>query len=255
MSTAAVDPIAFVRGTVTPMANLTFPFVTSIVGIMSTSEGEHVGSAVRCMLGGQRVLVTAKHVADQAAEAPLGGGYTIVRGAAPTQLPREPVLVDAARDLAIFSVDSTGTGDIEWWPQDEIDTDPQARAHDYLFLHGFPGARARFLFGDQHNRSLPYGVMERNDDLPLDTRPHEFGMDYDPNNLLLESGTTADFVDPRGLSGAAVWRIGAYKRSASAWRPQDGRLVGIVTRWNVDKRVLLATGAEHLLRLVNGAHG
>jgi hypothetical protein len=249
----STDAIEFVKGTVTPMAELTFPCVSSIVGILSSQEGEHVGSAFRCVLGGRRVLVTAKHVFDQAAAAPLGAGYTSVRGEPPTALPNEPTLVHGPTDLAVVVLDQPPEAEgVDWWPQERVDTDKEARAHDYLFIHGFPGARSRFLFGGLHRKSLPYGVMERDDDLPDDVRPHEFAMDYDPKNMVLTSGMTADFVDPSGLSGSPVFRIGAYKRAASEWRPVDARLVGVVVRWNHDKRVLLATGAEDLLRLAGG---
>jgi Trypsin-like peptidase domain len=244
------DAIEFVRGTVAPMAELTFPCVTSIVGIVSSEEGEHLGSGFRCLLGGRRVLVTAKHVVDHAQAAQLGAGYTAAREQPPTQLPSTPTFADPATDLAVFALNRPPEGNgIDWWPQDRVDTDKRARAHDYLFVHGFPGVRARFLFAGLHSKSLPYGVMERDDDLPDDLRAHEFAMDYDPRNMLLTPGMTADFVDPSGLSGSPVFRIGAYQVAASEWRPSNARLVGIVTRWNHDKRVLLATGAAQLLRL------
>jgi hypothetical protein len=209
-----------------------------------------VGSAFRCVLGGRRVLVTAKHVLDQARNAPSGAAYTSVRGEPPTRLPETPAAADGTSDLAVFVLDRPAEGEgIEWWPQEKIDTDREARAHDYLFVHGFPGTRARFTFGGLHRKSLPYGVMERDDDLPGDLRPHEFAMDYDPKNMLLDSGVTADFVDPSGLSGSPVFRIGAYKRAANEWHPTSARLVGVVTRWNHEKRVLLATGVEMVLKL------
>ena len=246
----STDPIEFVKRTIAPMATFTFPYVTSIVGIVSSSEGEHVGSALRCVLEGRPTLVTAKHVVDQARQAALGAGYAAVRGQPPTRLPSVPSFADPASDLAGFVLDQPPSGEgIAWWAEDLIDADKQARAHDYLFVHGFPGVRARFAFGGLHRNSLPYGVMERDDDLPADVRADEFAMDYDPNNMLLTSGTTADFADPRGLSGSGVFRIGAYREAPDKWRPENARLVGIVTRWNPDKRVLLATGVEELLRL------
>jgi hypothetical protein len=246
------DAIEFVKRTVSPMATFTFPFLSSIAAILSSDEGEYFGTAFRCVLGGRRVLVTAKHVFDQAALAALGAGWTSERGRPPTPLPKLPSLVDAATDLAGFVLDRPPEGqDIDWWPEDRIDKSAEARGHDYLFVHGFPGVRSRFLFGGLHRRSLPYGVMERDDDLPDDLRPHEFAMDYDPSNMLLTSGMTAEFVDPSGLSGSPVFRIGAYGEDASKWRPDNARLVGVVARWNHSKRVLLATGTDELLALAH----
>ncbi|MGH7269649.1 MAG: hypothetical protein ACREJ3_04385 [Polyangiaceae bacterium] len=107
-----------------------------------------------------------------------------------------------------------------------------------------------FLFGESHHRSLPYGVMERDDDLPADRRTWELAMDYDPKNMRLESGGDASLVLPGGLSGSPVWRIGAYHRKPEVWTPDASRLVGVVTRWNQDKRALLATGIASLQKLL-----
>jgi hypothetical protein len=52
-----------------------------------------------------------------------------------------------------------------------------------------------------------------------------------------------------GLSGSPVWRIGAVGRPIRDWTPQWARLVGIVTGWNEQERVLIATRASHLLDL------
>jgi hypothetical protein len=146
------DAIEFVKRTVSPMAAFTSPFVSSIVGILSAEKGEHVGSAFRCILAGRRVLVTAKQVFDQAASSPLGAGWTSERGRPPARLPEAPSLVGPT-DLAAFVLDRPPEGEgIDWWREDRIDTDIEARGHDYLFLQGFPGVRSRFLFGELHPR-------------------------------------------------------------------------------------------------------
>jgi hypothetical protein len=93
--------------------------------------------------------------------------------------------------------------------------------------------------------------MERDDDLPADTQAHEFAMDYDPNNMRLPNGDDASLVLPAGLSGSPVWRIGAYRQNPESWEPGSAALVGIVTRWNQDKKVLLATEVSQLQALLN----
>ncbi len=52
-----------------------------------------------------------------------------------------------------------------------------------------------------------------------------------------------------GLSGSPVWRLGASGRSTTEWTPEASRLVGIVTNWNPDHKVLIATSAARLLEL------
>lgn len=243
-----VDLVEFVRTTVRPMAEYTFPYITSIVGIVDEAEGEHVGSGFFCMLGGERCLVTAHHVVRAANESPMGAGFVPERGAPPRRLADVPVVEDGSLDLAVFFLGDQALGEGRlFWPEDRVDTSAERRSTDYLFLHGFPGERSRFLFGGLHSKSLPYGVMERDDDLPANMGTQEFAMDYDPRFMLLEAGGNADLVAPPGLSGSPVWRIGARGQPLEQWAPGQSLLVGVVTRWNHEKRVLLATGAESLL--------
>lgn len=250
---AAEDAIRFVAGTVQPMAEHTFSFISSIIGIERENEGVHIGTAFRLAVGHRKALVTALHVFEDARAARLGAGYTIARGGPPARLPETPALSDVKTDLAVFflpEAQSAVSEDAGFWPAESCDPNRMAREHDYLFLHGFPGEQARFVFGGLHRRSLPYGVMERDDDLPLDAAAHEFAMDYDPNNMRLPNGGQASLVLPPGLSGSPVWRIGAYQRDAKFWTPTDAMLVGIVSRWNHEKKVLLATNVAQLQDLL-----
>ena len=60
------------------------------------------------------------------------------------------------------------------------------------------------------------------------------------------SWASEDVVDPHGLSGSPVWRIGVSGRSSRDWSPNDSLLVGIVTQWHPDEKVLIATSTEKL---------
>ena len=52
-----------------------------------------------------------------------------------------------------------------------------------------------------------------------------------------------------GLSGSPVWRLGASGMSSRQWTPECSRLVGVITNWNSEDRVLIATSASKLLEL------
>lgn len=159
--------------------------------------------------------------------------------------------MDELTDLAVYFLpDAARSPDLAFWPEVRIDGSAEHRSRDYLFVHGFPGRRSRFVFGELHNRSLPYGVMQREDDLPGSMQERAFAMDYDPVNMLLEVGGPADFVEPPGLSGCPVFRIGASASTPEEWAPERSLLVGVVTHWNHEKRVLLASGADALLELL-----
>lgn len=128
----AFDPVDFVAGTVRPMATYTLPFVCSIVGIENEHEGRHVGSAFRVSAGRKRLLVTAKHVFDEARSAPLGAAFVQRRGDAPARFVRGPDVADDAGDLAVFVLEEADEVSPNFFQASLFDTDHAARAHDYL---------------------------------------------------------------------------------------------------------------------------
>jgi hypothetical protein len=83
--------------------------------------------------------------------------------------------------------------------------------------------------------------MLREDDLPPDLSAHEFVMDFDPENFQALDGTSGEWLDPHGLSGSAVWRIGAAGASINDWSPAMSELVGVVTQWDQSRKCLIAT--------------
>jgi hypothetical protein len=79
-----------------------------------------------------------------------------------------------------------------------------------------------------------------------DLRPHEFAIEYAQAGMATEAGTAAETVDPRGLSGSPVWRIGISGRTRREWKAQDSLLVGVVTQWRPQEMVLIATSTDLL---------
>ena len=54
-----------------------------------------------------------------------------------------------------------------------------------------------------------------------------------------------------GLSGSPVWRIGASGRSSRDWSPDCSELVGFVTHWNVERKILIATSVSQLSKITS----
>jgi hypothetical protein len=243
--------IKFVQSTIEPMAWHTYPHIAGIVAVEGANAGRHVGSAVRCRVASRHVLVTAAHVAHEAQTAEQWA-VTAVRGQPPFALGK-PDLIDETFDLAAYFLPEdypmNGLAD---WPDERIDATETHLSTDYLFMHGFPDKRARFspLLGGLVKQSLPYGVMRREDDLPDNMKPFQFAMDFDPANMFLGDEKAADWIDPHGLSGSAVWRIGASGQKVNTWKPEMSLLVGIVTAWRPDEKLLLATNVRCLLDLL-----
>lgn len=98
-------------------------------------------------------------------------------------------------------------------------------------------------------------------------QPHEFAIrfEFEPSFVVGENPTEASEADWRevfgereksfherslgayGLSGSPVFRIGASGRKMGEWSPELSRLVGVVTKWDIDQKILIATSSAKLL--------
>jgi len=74
---------AFVRGALYAMAQHTFGFICSVIGVSDPTMGRHYGSALRCKLNGQRALLTALHVIEGAKKEPSGLSISTGYGESP----------------------------------------------------------------------------------------------------------------------------------------------------------------------------
>lgn len=261
----------FVSDATNRMRDYTFPFVTSIMGIVEGGDGEatvtHVGTGLRCLLADRPCVVTAWHVVLQATNTrrePQAGprydafGLSVGINDQVCRIAASRVCFDMETDLAIIPVPSeyspTDQGPrTSYWQPDRVSLDREIRARDYLFLQGFPGDQSRSLALHQgtHVRSLSYGAMEQVDALPADLKPFQFALPFDAQHMTVPiSGTPIDSPpDPRGLSGSPVWRIGASGRSTRDWTPDWSALVGIVTQWRPDDQLLVVSDASEFLEL------
>ena len=250
------EKLAFLRDAKHRMAQYTRPFLASVVGFRDSKNGEHRGTAFRCVLGGQRCAVTAYHVIVEAVR-DFPGNVTISAGFGAT--PHRVggfVRYDSLTDLAVIPLREDYPGDkmgVSFWHEDRIERSPDARPNDYLFLHGFPCAGSHASPGRIENNSFSYGAMEMigADRLSI-LESFQFPMYFPEGAMVDDSGTVAQGLNPHGLSGSPVWRIGVSRGSALTWSPDQARLVGVITHWWNDKTLprgnfLAATQASSLL--------
>jgi hypothetical protein len=247
-----MDKKQFIMSTIPRMAQYTFPYLTSVIGIQNAETGRHVGSGLRCILRGRRVVITAMHVIEKA-RGEAGRFALSASYAAPPFVVSGPIKVDIVGDLAVYYLPDEYPAQrdgIAFWPEHRIAKSPERLATDFLFVHGFPAARSQFfsIVKGVASKSLPYGVMQRLDELPGDIQPFQFALDFDPSNMHLPNGSGgADpFVDPHGLSGSPVWRIGISGGTAAAWSPDLSVVVGFLTQWQPDEKILVASLASRL---------
>ena len=188
------EKLRFVLSTIGPMARHTFPYLAQIFGGNSPERAEPLGTGVYCQFDGRRTLVTAGHVFhDGLAEFDYLAASTHAED-------KRPFLIHGSwrqsqvTDLAILDLpeDFPSSDELLFWPEERIDRENDLLSTDFLFLHGFPGVRSRSISipidSRVSGRSLPYGVMQRLDDLPEGMETHQFAMDFDIARCQAEQG-------------------------------------------------------------------
>jgi len=238
----------FVRRALSAIVQDTFGMICSVIGVADRKMGRHYGSALKCTLNGRRAVLTALHVIEEAKKERLGLAISTGYGQ-PPYVVHGAINVDPFADLAVYFLPSDfPSSDESIWPSTRIDHSLDKLATDYLFIHGFPGEKSysSHILGGVVSKSLPYGAMQRLENLPPNLEPFQFAIEYDPIGMVDETGAAQELVDPRGLSGSPVWRIGVSGRTSRDWQPSDSLLVGVLTQWRPDEKVLVATSVKKL---------
>jgi len=236
----------FIRIALQKVAQYTFPFVCSVIGVSSEYTGRHCGSALRCIVNGRRAILTALHVLQEARREPGGLAISTGYGNRPYLIQEEFLFNEIADWAALFlPADYPNTS---FWSREQVDPSMDRLTTDYLFTHGFPGEESYSSIHLQGivSRSLPYGTMQRLEPLPQEMRPFEFALEYDPDDMARRTGQASKLFNPHGLSGSPVWRIGIGGRSASEWKVEDCLLVGLLTRWHQNERIVIATSIREI---------
>jgi hypothetical protein len=242
----------FVLSTIPRMAEYTFPFITSVFGVKDETTGEHLGSGLRCILNGRRTIVTALHVIKEAEKYAKGGAVSAGYGLTPIPI-RDRVYCLQDEDIAIYPVPDDyphKQNGVDFWTEERIARSDERLSSDYLFGHGFPQSRSQFfriVAQGVANKSLPFGTMQRLENLPGEIGPNQFALDFDPGNMSNASSGSEFAIDPHGLCGSPVWRIGVSGHSAADWKPEWSLVVGFLTQWRPDDKLLIATRASQLL--------
>ncbi|HSO00440.1 MAG TPA: hypothetical protein VLS89_19245 [Candidatus Nanopelagicales bacterium] len=250
------EKIRFIQDALERMAWHTYPYLASVIGVEDEHGGQHVGSALRIRAGTRRGIITAAHMIEQARSSYTRLAVSAVLGSPPYEIAGDPHRVALRHDLAIYFLpdDYPEAEGIGFWPCERADVSEERLSTDLLFVHGFPSVRSQLSTsgGDVVSRSLPYGVMRREDDLPEHIAAFQLAMNLDPEKLEGPARGTVDWLDPYGLPGSPVWRIGASGRLVDQWSPELSLTVGILTRWMPDEKLLVATKWKQVLELLEG---
>lgn len=240
----------FLNDAVRRMAEATFGCICSLAGVETENNGALIGTGFRVGSGSEQWLVTANHVVEQA-RARFGRlAVAMVRGEPPQEVQGQP-LVSQAADVAVFRLAELPEG-VGYWCLDSIEQRNEALERDFIFVHGFPGETSHVSPSPTAltSKSLPYGAMLRGNDLPSNFGPDNFALDFQPSHLKHPDGVDAARLDPHGLSGSPVWRIGVAGIPVNQWSPACAKLVGVLTEWRPEEHLLVGVTADCLFSLL-----
>lgn len=257
----AAEWTGVVNNAVMRMAAKVEPHTTPISQVIDHDNGDHWGAGSYCEFEGKRFLLTNEHVAAKLQTHSLahkfhGDDHYF-------QFRHQFHAIDAPNDTALVRID-----DREWtrFPHGAL---PIAAAQfatihapvewELLFVAGYSGERAKFLYGSLFTRGTPY--LARECPLPVDPTcvpEFHFAMHYNPALATPVDPKGRPLPLPPGMSGSLVWntRVVEQRIRCLVWTPDDAVVTGILWGWPSDTCVV-ATKVEHmqLRELVQRAGG
>ena len=217
--------------------------IVRVVGVKSIDEGELVGTGTFLRLRGNPYLLTAEHVAAREPRYQMLG-FASGERSRPQRFLHPFSAITAPSDLAVARVEDSQMNESAAIDSGRFANSTNALRGDLLFLNGFPGTKSRFSGIAGGLVSAPIGIATVEGlctKVWFNPRIH-FALDYDPAEWVDESGKKVDPPDPHGMSGSLIWRSKLAK--PSAWSFASAEIVGVVTQWVPDQKVLVATRAE-----------
>lgn len=238
----------FVGAAVMRMARHTLPFIVGFVGgDAARGTARLLGTGFRLRRRERALIVTTRHVVDAATQV-VSFGTTAVRGEAAVRV--DPSTARAIEGTPLMTFDPPPgypTDRLAFWPEQDVDSNDAVIHADFLVLHGFPVVRSHYDADGRKltNQSLPFGSMAW-DGSRSELEPNTFAIELDPSLFPVPKGLASDWLDPTGLAGSPVFRIGAVDCPVDEWAPEHSKLVGVVTEWQPERRRLLATKLRSL---------
>lgn len=111
----------------------------------------------------------------------------------------------------------------------------------FFIASGWPGDQALTIPHAREYRTVLHTVMGKavlRSDLPA----HSFAFDC------------ANSIRYYGMNGSAVWNLNLHRcADATVWTPEMSTFAGVVTQWDKDNGLIIATRAECVKRFIAGA--
>lgn len=253
---AKEQKIQLIRECCDRLAQHTYSYLTSIVLPLPGKRGQHIGSGLRCMLRGQKCILTADHVIreeflDKQRDFAVSVGY------GQEGIPfHGNIKLEPHPDLAICLLPESHPGPsatIKFWDLDRSLREDRSRGSGYFFTHGYPGTMSQYeeALAALHNRSLAYGAVERKENLPGQHYAFHFLMDYRKERMRGLIGDVTNVLDPHGMSGSAVWELNLEEGKEGSWCPDDIRLIGVLVQYHATHDCLRCTELGEVRKLAD----
>lgn len=243
--------IALMKKTGIALREYTAPFIVAIYGDFGDGTGEIVGSGFLVGSVSEPIIVTANHVVTRAlSEAFDCAGVSDESGRPPTRYSSGDVLwADEHLDVAAIShpVPKSIPHSKQLATSSCISKEAGSIDNDFLFIHGFPAVRSRFLpFGKPgvHSSTLAYSTVRGRSQYEWFNEDDFFAIEYRGHGQEDESDNPVDLPDPHGLSGSAVWACRLRPTAIADWQPSDARIVGVAQNWDDKSQSLVVTRIE-----------
>ncbi len=224
------------------------PFVTPVSMVLADDHGELLGTGSYIEINGRRYLLTNEHVAralnHHSIAHQFSGTNNVFRCINP--MVADPAPVDAALALIEDRVWGHCGHTASAIPLCRFATTHAPVPGELLFLVGYAGARARFLFNTLIAPGTPYLTQETLMQATHGRPEYHFALPYAPDRAISPEQRAQPLPTPPGMSGSLVWntRVIECHRAGIDWTPAEARVTGIV--WGWPDVFLIATKVEHL---------
>jgi hypothetical protein len=258
---------AIMKDAVIAMKAHVMPFVTPVGRVVETEPGdlpsttkataaELWGTGNYIEHNGGIFLVTNEHVVREASQSRLtyqfykqGGGVTPLILSGPN-LPAITFPIDAAVANLDREAWNKANHDGRAVPLERFAKKHEPVPGELLFVLGFAGARATFLYDYLYTPSTSYMTQEASEvDHPSFSAEYHFALPYRPEDTKAAEPNARPLPIPNGLSGSLVWntrRIECFKDRLE-WSPLSARVTGMVWGWPSSSSLLFATRIEYVL--------
>ena len=229
------------------MKRFTEPGITALYDVIDERTGQLAASGTFIANRSERYILSAGHALWEATKH-NGLAHSTKNEAKPRFIANPMKLAGHPYDLGIVRLDSDALDDTEHVAVDssKLAVTSEGVESDLLFIHGYPGKTSRHvaLLETVFATSLPYGAATSSSQYPwFDPKLH-IALDFSPRGMVDEHGRDANFIDPHGLSGSALWKTNRAGKTEAEWSPADARIVGVIFAWDEKANSLIATRIE-----------